>query len=369
MSPCLRTFHSDSPLELESGRRLESFDLAFESYGALNEERDNAILVCHGLTSDSHVARDQDCPDDRPGWWEEAVGPGKPFDTNKYFVVCSNVLGGCGGSSGPSSIGNTSGSNFGLRFPIVTVKDIVNAQARLADSLYIDSFHTVVGGCLGGFQTLEWMSGHPLRMRNAIVISATIRTTTHNLGLWEVVRQAIMRDPNFHGGDYYGKKAPTDGMGLAQMFGMMIWMDRKVMSERFGLKTIHENGPTYSLEPEFEFQAFLHRIGKNAANRFDPNSLIYLTKAMDYFDLTRNCETPKEVFAGGNFRSLLIGYSGDWRYPPGEMSEISHALSANSKPHEFQVLDSDFGHGAFIYDSEGALDVIRRFMASVEKNG
>ncbi len=369
MSPCVRIFHSDSPLELESGRRLESFELAFETYGALNEERDNAILVCHGLTSDSHVARHEECADDRPGWWDCAVGPDKPFDTNKFFVLCSNVLGGCGGSSGPSSTDKSSGSSFGLRFPIVTVKDIVNAQARLADSFNIESFHTVVGGCLGGFQALEWMSGHPLRVRNAIVISATMRTTTHNIGLWEVLRQAIMRDPNFQGGDYYGQKGPIDGMGLAQMFGMMIWMDRKVMTERFGLKIIHENGPQYSLEPEFEFQTFLHRIGENAANRFDPNSLIYLTKAMDYFDLSRNVGGSAEIFSGGNFRTLLVGYSRDWRYPPDEMREISQALSANDKPHELEILDSDFGHGAFIYDSEGALNVIRKFVASAEKNG
>lgn len=369
MSEGLRKFHSDRPLELESGRCLESFELAFETYGLLNEERDNAILICHGLTSDSHVARHEECPGDRPGWWDSAVGPDKTFDTKKYFVLCSNVLGGCGGSSGPSSMDQSTGSNFALRFPIVTIKDIVNAQARLADSFNIKSFHIVVGGCLGGFQALEWMSGHPTRIKNAIVISATMRTTTHNIGLWEVIRQAIMRDPNFEGGDYYGKKGPVSGMGLAQMFGMMIWMDRKVMTDRFGLKTIHDSGPKYSMEPDFEFQTFLHRIGENAANRFDPNSLIYLTKAMDYFDLTRNMQKPSEAFSGGDFRSLVIGYARDWRYSPEGMREISQTLFASNKSHEFEILDSDFGHGAFIYDSEGALNVIRRFMVSVEKNG
>jgi len=224
----------------------------------------------------------------------------------------------------------------------------------------------VVGGCFGGFQVLEWMRSYPRRIRNAIVISATPRTTTHNLGLWEVIRQAIMRDPDFNGGDYYGRKLPASGMGLAQMFGIMIWMDRKVMHDRFGLKLINVREPSYTLEPEFQFQAFVHNIGKNAVGRFDPNSLIYLTKAMDYFDLTRGGTSLSETFKNVACRTLLIGYRKDWRYPPEEMAEISEALSANRKPNELRTLDSHFGHGAFMYDSEGALEIIREFMLSAE---
>jgi homoserine O-acetyltransferase len=363
MNPSVKKFLHDRTFRLESGKSLLSFELAYETYGTLNKAGDNAILICHGLTSDSHVARLTNCAEHRPGWWDDAVGPGKPFDTEKYFVVCSNVLAGCAGSTGPSSIDQASGTHFGLNFPVITVRDMVNAQVLLADTLGIQNFHIVVGGCLGGFQALEWMSSHPDRISNAIVISATMKTTTHNLGLWEVIRQAIMRDPDFQGGAYYGKKHPVSGMGLAQMFGLMIWMDRKIMSERFDLRMVHEGPPEYKLDPEFEFQTFLHQIGERAASRFDPNSLIYLTKAMDYFDLTRNRASTSEIFTGGNFRSLLIGYSSDWRYPPDQMKEICLALSKNSKPCEFHVLDSNFGHGAFIYDSEGALSVIRRFIS------
>lgn len=359
----LRKFHSDEPLVLESGKSLQSLDVAYETWGTLNRARDNAILICHGLTSDSHVAGSEANPDARPGWWETAVGPGKPFDTSKYFVICSNVLGGCGGTSGPSSIDKASNAPYGLNFPVVTIPDMVNAQALLAKALGIETFDTVVGGCMGGFQTLQWMKSYPDRLGRAIVISATPRTTTHNLGLWEVIRQAIMRDPDFQGGHYYGKSLPASGMGLAQMFGIMIWMDRKIMNERFGLRMNHEKGPSYTMEPEFEFQTFMHRIGKNAINRFDPNSLIYLTKAMDYFDLTRGGSSLADTFAQVKFSTLLIGYSTDWRYPPEAMGEISKALIENGKHVELQVLDSNFGHGAFIYDSDGALDVIRQFMA------
>lgn len=366
MNHSLNKFSFDSPLELESGRILEGFDLVYETFGTLNTARDNAILICHGLTADAHVAGGDDFSNPKKGWWEAAVGSGKPFDTEKYFILCSNVLGGCGGSSGPSSIDRTRDAPYGLRFPIVTVRDMVNAQARLADVLGVETFHTAAGGCFGGFQVLEWMRSHPQRLRNSIVISATPRTTTHNLGLWEVIRQAIMRDPDFNGGDYYGKNLPASGMGLAQMFGIMIWMDRKVMAERFGLKLTHDKAPSFSLEPEFEFQSFIHKIGRDAVGRFDPNSLIYLTKAMDYFDLTRNGISLAKVFQNLQCRTLLIGYRTDWRYPPEEMAEISEALTENGKSNELRVLDSNFGHGAFMYDSAGALELIRGFMESSE---
>ena len=356
----------NSPTKLQSGKILDSFDIAYETYGNLNSAKDNAILICHGLTSDAHVAGEGDVAGSRKGWWKPAVGLDKPFDTNKHFVICSNVLGGCGGSTGPSSIDVATKTPYGLKFPVVTIGDMVNAQARLADRLGIDTFHTLVGGCFGGFQVLEWMRSYTRRIRNAIVISATPRTTTHNLGLWEVIRQAIIRDPDFNGGDYYGKKMPASGMALAQMFGIMIWMDRKVMRDRFGLKLTNDREPSYTLEPEFQFQAFIHDIGKNAVGRFDPNSLIYLTKAMDYFDLTHNRGSLAEVFRNLQCRTLLIGYRTDWRYPPEEMAEISEALSANRKPNELRVLDSNFGHGAFMYDSSGALNIIREFMATAE---
>ena len=366
MNPGLKIFSSDSRLQLESGGALEDFEIAYETYGTLNSARTNATLICHGLTSDSHVASHEENSGSKPGWWQAAVGRGKPLDTDKYFVICSNVIGGCGGSTGPSSIEASVGKPYGLRFPVVTVRDMVKAQARLADRRGIETFHAAAGGCFGGFQVLEWMRCYPERIRNAILISATPRTSTHNLGLWEVIRQAIIRDPDFNGGDYYGSRFPNSGLGLAQMFGLMIWMDRRVMQSRFGLRLIEGREPSYTLEPEFEFQAFIRKIGENAAGRFDPNSLIYLTKAMDYFDLTRGGANLSEILKNVVCRTLLIGYQTDWRYPPQEMAEISDALTMNQKPNQLEVLASNFGHGAFIYDSQGTLEIIREFMLSAE---
>lgn len=357
-------FHCSERLLLESGRVLDGFEIAYETYGSLNRYKDNAILICHGLTADAHVAGRHAIEDSRPGWWDSAVGPGRVFDTERYFVICSNVLGGCGGSTGPSSRDPERGVPYGLRFPVLTVRDMVQAQAGLADRLGIKRFHTVVGGCFGGFQVLEWMNAFPERVMNTIVISSAHRTSTHNLGLWEVVRQAIMRDPNFNGGDYYGRELPISGMGLAQMFGMMIWMSPEIMQTRFGLSFVDDKEPSYSLKPDFAFQAFLHKVGRHAADRFDPNSLLYLTKASDYFDLSRGRESLAEAFAGCRCRTLLVSYRSDWRYPPEEMELIRMAMADNGLPVEHHVMNSDFGHGAFMYDSRGVLRCISEFQES-----
>ncbi len=356
------TMSFSEPLLLQSGRELPEFKIAYETYGSLNRSRNNAILVCHGLTADAHAAGKHSELDKRLGWWDTAIGPGKAVDTERYFVVCSNVIGGCGGSTGPASIVPGTGRPYGLRFPVVTIRDMVDAQARVVDGLGIEQFHTVVGGCMGGFQVMEWMARYPQRLARAIIISATPRTTTHNLGLWEVFRQAIMRDPNFNCGDYYDAEGPCSGFGLAQMFGMMVWMSREVMADRFGLRLIEGKDLSYSLEPEFAFQAFLHQVGANAGTRFDANSLIYLTKAMDYFDMSRGRGSLAEAFEQTTAKTLLVSYASDWRYPPPEMDEIRVALEANRLKVQHTTLESDFGHGAFTYDSEGIVQVIESFI-------
>lgn len=353
----------DVRLPLESGRVLEGFELAYETYGTLNGGRTNAILICHGLTANAHAAGLHSYLDDCPGWWDAAIGPGKPFDTDRYFVVCSNVLGGNGGSTGPASPDPTNKKPYGLRFPVMTIGDMVAAQVHLADRLGIRQFSCVAGGCMGGFQVMEWMSRHPERLSSAIVISATPSISAHSLGLWEVIRQAIMRDPHFNGGDYYEGERPNLGMGLTAMFGMMIWMSPEVMTKRFGLKLAGgRQKPSYSLEPEFEIQEFLHTIDLNARNRLDANSLIYLTKAMDYFDLRRGRKALSEAFSGLKARTLLVSYRSDWRYPPEEVDEIRAVLEESGLPVHHAVLDSPFGHGSFIYDSAGVGERIRDFL-------
>jgi homoserine O-acetyltransferase len=355
----------DEPLALEGGASLPSFEIAYETYGDLDANGGNAILVCHGLTADQRVAA-ADPSDRKPGWWQSAVGPGAALDTDRYFVVSANVLGGFGGTSAPASIDPQTGRPYGLRFPIVTIGDMVQAQAKLAGRLGIDRFHAVVGGCMGGFLTLEWMVRFPDRVRNAIVISATARTSTHNVALWEVMREAIRRDPNWRNGDYYDGEPPRSGLALLAMFGALYWMDRATLAQRFGLRRIAGQEPTFSFAPEFEIEAFLHRIGGNVSDRLDANALLYLTRAIDYFDLTRGKQSLSQALAGARARTLLVSYRADWRYPSEEMEEINQALRAHGLSCRHVTLDSPFGHGGFLYDFSSLDPVIREFLATAE---
>lgn len=353
----------DKPLLLDCGHSLKRFELAYETYGKLNHEKDNAILICHTGTSNAHAAGRYAKDDPNPGWWDVAIGPARPFDTDRMFVVCSNILGGSGGSTGPSSIDPDTGRPYGLRFPVVTIGDMVVAQARLADRLGIERFHAIAGGSTGGKQVLEWIVRYPNRLSNAIIISSTPRTTAHNLGLWEVMRRAIMLDPAWNGGDYYDGEPPRRGLALVSMFGIMTWMSREIMEKRFGLRLAKGSEPTYTLEPEFAIQQFLAKLEHNAHKRFDANSAIYISKAIDYFDLTRGREDLSEAFLGFTGRTLLVSYRSDWRYPPEEVDQIRVALEKIGLFVKHKILDSDFGHGAFIYDAKGVGRSIQRFLA------
>lgn len=357
------TAEFDEPLPLESGGLLKRFSLAYESYGVLDSSRGNAILICHTGTSNAHAAGPPTREDPFPGWWDSTIGPGKPFDTDKYYVLCSNIIGGCGGSTGPSSPDPETGRPYGMRFPIVTIDDMVRAQVRLADRLGIEKFRVIAGGSTGGEQVLQWMASHPTRLDAALVITSTPRTTAHNLGLWEVIRRAIMLDPNWNGGDYYGKEPPRAGLALGSMIGMMTWMSRDVMKQRFGLRLVEGTQPRYTHQPEFAIQAFVSGLGRNAGERLDANTAIYVSKAIDYFDLSRGHADLSEAFRGLKARTLLVSYRSDWRYPPEEMDEIRLALEKVGVPVEHLTLESNFGHGAFIYDAEGVGRLIRRFLA------
>ncbi|MBI4799477.1 MAG: homoserine O-acetyltransferase [Desulfarculus sp.] len=354
----------EEPLALTSGACLPGgFQIAYECYGRLSPQADNAILVCHGLTANAHAAGRHAAEDPKPGWWDQAIGPGRPLDTERFCVVCSNLLGGCGGSSGPASPHPQDGRPWALRWPVLTIADMVDAQARLADRLGIERWRAVVGGCMGGFQVLEWLARYPARVDDALAISTSARVSAHTLALWEVVREAIRRDPDFQDGDYYGGPAPLAGMGLGTMFGMMIWMSRQVMGMRFGLRLTQGHEPRYSLEPEFAIQAFFQQVAQGGARGFDPNSLIYLTKAMDFFDLSRGRPSLAQAFAGGRSRVLLVSYDSDWRYPPEDSEELRQAMAAAGLVAEHLVLHSEFGHGAFIYDSDGVGRAMAEFLA------
>lgn len=353
----------DDPLVLESGKRLDSYVIGYEMYGALNAEADNAILVCHGLTHSCHAAGVHKEDDLRPGWWDAMIGPGKLLDTDQYCVICANCLGSCFGSSGPSSIDPDTGKPYGLHFPVVTIGDSVRAHKRLAERLGIAKFKSVIGGCMGGFVALDWMVRYPEMVGSAVVISATEQASAHTLALWEVMRQTIMADPEFKDGDYYDGPGPCKHMGLTSMFGMMIWMSRDIMAEKYGRKLI-AGERKFTLEPEYEVQGLFKKILDNAGGGIDPNALIYLTRTMDYFDLPAQGDL-KTQFGPVTCPTLLVSYDTDWRYPPEEMDAMGKVMREAGVPVEHVTLSSPYGHGAFHCDAQGMATELIRFLSAL----
>jgi homoserine O-acetyltransferase len=353
-----RTITLPDPLPVQCGAVLSPVEIAYETYGELNPSRSNAVLICHGLTADHHAVSRRE----RPGWWDKAIGPGRALDTDRYCIISSNALGSFGGSSGPASIDPRTGRPYGMRFPFITIADMADAQVRFADALGIDRFHAVIGGCMGGFQVLEWMRRHPDRHKRAVVISATPRTSTHTIALWHVMREAIRGDPDWRGGDYYDGTPPRSGIALMAMFGALFWMDRATLAERFGLRTIGNRPLSCGFSPEFEIEGFLERVGTNAVGRLDANALIYLTRAMDYFDIARGCRNLVQAMAPVRTPTLFISYTGDWRYPSDEIEEMHRALQAAGGASTHAVLNSAWGHGGFLQEPEKLQPLFRSFL-------
>jgi homoserine O-acetyltransferase len=353
-----------APLELTSGATLPEFTIAYESYGRLNADASNAILVCHGLTGDAHAAGRRNAADPKPGWWDAVIGPGRMLDTGEYFVVCSNVLGGCDGSTGPASIDPGSGRPYGASFPVLTIADMVAAQRRLIDDLGISRLHAVIGGCMGGFQVYEWARTYPERVGRAIAISATAQTSAHTLALWRVLRNAIVDDPSYNGGDYYRSGAPLAGMARGMAMATLIWMDRAMWEDKFGRALADREAYSYSLATDFAAERFLEQVEASVSARFDPNSLLFLTRAMDYFDLERGYPDLSAALAAVSCEVLLISYRRDWRYPPADVDLVRRALTANGGDVEHCILNSRVGHGAFIYDPASLVPVVQRFLTT-----
>ncbi|MEM8852865.1 MAG: homoserine O-acetyltransferase [Pseudomonadota bacterium] len=346
------------PLPLTCGRTLP-VEVVFNTYGTLSPARDNAVLVLHGLTGDHHAAGPPRADGGKPGWWDAAIGPGKALDTDALCVVCPNVIGGAA-STGPSSLDPATGKAYALTFPVVTVADMVAAQIKLADALQIARFHTVIGGCFGGFQVLEWLAQAPDRVDRAVVISATAKTSAHNTALWAVLRAAIMSDPAFKDGQY-GTEQPASGIGLLAMTGALFWMSRETLENRFGTRTVDGKAPRYTLDTDFTVEDFLDRVRQNAASgHLDANSLIYLTRAIDYFDMARDHGSLRTAFEGVRAPVLLVSYASDWRYPAEEMAEIAAAMPDGTVQHE--VLESPLGHGAFIYEFQTLAPLLKAFV-------
>jgi homoserine O-acetyltransferase len=350
-----------SPLVLEGGETLPSLTLAYETYGRLNRDRNNAINVCHALSGDAHVAGIHE-GDEKSGWWDAVIGPGKALDTDRYFVICSNVLGGCKGSTGPSSINPETGKPYGTKFPVITIRDMVRAQKLLIDHLGISQLYAVVGGSMGGMQVLQWTVTYPDLMRKAVVIAASGYSTPQQIAFNEVGRKAIISDPNWNNGDYYGKALPAHGLALARMVGHITYLSNESMHERFGRALQGKDRIGFDFSTDFKVESYLHHQGDTFTRRFDANSYLYITKAIDYFDLTKDGSLSTGL-SGVKAAFLVISVSSDWLYPPYQSQEIVSALAANEAEVHYCEIRSNYGHDAFLLESGQLNYIMGKFLS------
>jgi homoserine O-acetyltransferase len=365
----VKTKYMDIPTEghkilLDSGKMFGPVRIAYETYGKLNTERDNAILITCGFSADAHAAGVHSADDKKPGWWNDMIGPGKAFDTNKYFVICSNVLGGCKGSTGPSSINPKTGQPYGLDFPIISIWDMVECQRHLIDYLGIDKLLCVAGGSMGGMQVLGWMTKYPTRIQSAIPIAVCVKHTPQQIALNEVGRQAIMADVNWDKGSYYGKKIPAKGLAVARMLGHITYMSNFSMSNKFGRQRKGNGKPFKFDAADFEVEHYLHYHGDNFVRRFDANSYLYLTKAMDNFDPTRG-KPLQEVFAGVKAKVLVVAFSSDWLYPSSQSKEIVKACKLSGVEVSYCEINSQHGHDTFLLETKEESHLVMHFLNRV----
>ncbi len=346
----VRVVKQDKPLKLECGKRLAPIDAAYETYGALNEAGDNGVLICHALSGDAHAAGRNSPEDRKPGWWDVMVGPGKSIDTNKYFVICSNFLGGCSGTTGPGSTNPATGKPYGLDFPIITISDMVKVQKLLLDTLGIKQLLAVIGGSIGGMQVLQWAISYPDFVKAAIPIATTTHLGAQSIAFDAVGRNAILADPNFGGGQYTADKGPDKGLGIARMIGHITYLSEQGMREKFGRELRNSKNYSYDLNSEFAVETYLDYKGQSFVERFDANSYLYITKAADYFDLKKGQGSLKKAFANISCRFLVISFASDWLFTPAQSEEIVNSLSAADKDVSYCDIDSPSGHDAFLLE-------------------
>ena len=363
-----QTLHVDQPLALASGRQLQQYDLIYETYGSLNSQRSNAILICHALSGDHHAAGYHSMDDRKPGWWDNCIGPGKPIDTNRFFVVCPNNLGGCKGSTGPVSNNPKTGKPYGPDFPIITVPDWVTSQTRLADALGIEQWAAIVGGSLGGMQALQWTIDYPDRVKHAVIIAAAPKLSTQNIAFNEVARQAIMADPEFHAGHYYEHNViPRRGLMLARMLGHITYLSEDEMRAKFG-RELREGKLNFGFDVDFQIESYLRYQGKSFVERFDANTYLLMTKALDYFDPASAYDNDLgKALENVSAHFLLMSFTSDWRFPPSRSREIIKSLLDNNKPVSYAEIESSTGHDAFLLPIPYYLAMFNTYMKHVAK--
>ncbi|MCA1646271.1 MAG: homoserine O-acetyltransferase [Chloroflexi bacterium] len=384
-----QTQHLDlpSPLPLDSGRTLEHVHIAYEAYGRLSSAKDNVILVCHALSGDAHAAGWSDDPeapsavdgfraDERGikprgglGWWDGMIGPGKAFDTDRYYVLCTNLIGSCRGSTGPGSVDPATGAPYGPDFPVITVGDMVRAEKGFLDALGIKSLLATAGGSLGGMQALEWSVAYPDRVRAAVSIASTARLGSQGLAWNAIARNAIMADPAWRGGNYYASgQTPLAGVGVARMVGHVTYLSAESMREKFDRRLQDRDHYSFTLtEPDFAIESYLRHQAETFARRFDANSYLYISRALTYFDLARDhgAGSLQRALADVSARYLLISFSSDWLYPPGDSQELEAALRANHKQVEHHLIEANYGHDSFLLEEARQAPIIAAFLEEV----
>jgi len=363
-SPFVR-FGPDEALLLDSGHRLDHLQIAYQTYGTLNADKSNAILVCHALTGDQHVASTHPVTG-KPGWWSDMVGSGKPIDTDRYFVICVNVLGGCMGTTGPASTDPQTGEAYALNLPVITVRDMVRAQAKLLDRLGIETLFSVAGGSMGGMQVLQWAATYPDRVFSALPIAAAARHSSQNIAFHEVGRQAVMADPEWRGGRYLREgTSPKKGLAVARMAAHITYLSDDALHRKFGRNLQDRDKPTFGFDADFQIESYLRHQGMTFVDRFDANSYLYLTRAMDYFDLAADFDGRlASAFKGTRTRFCVVSFTSDWLFPTVENKAVVRALNAAAASVSFVEIETDRGHDAFLLDEPELYGTIRGFLSS-----
>ena len=361
----LARFGEDRPLRLDSGHVLEPLTIAYQTYGTLDARKANAVLVCHALSGDQHVANIHPVTG-KPGWWDRMVGPGKPSDTERYFGICANVVGGCMGTTGPSSINPATGRPYALDLPVITVRDMVRAQAMLLDHLEIPDLFCVIGGSMGGMQVLQWAASYPERVFSTIPIATAAKHSSQNIAFHEVGRQAVMADPDWCQGNYILKsKNPRKGLAVARMAAHITYMSEEALSRKFGRNLQDRDNVTFGFDADFQVESYLRYQGMTFVDRFDANSYLYMTRAMDYFDLAADYGgVLANAFAGIGTRFCLVSFTSDWLFPTEGNRQVVHALNAAGANVSFVEIESDKGHDAFLLEEPELAATIRGFLGA-----
>ncbi len=357
---------SDTALKLDGGAELSPVDVAYETYGTLADDASNAVLICHALTGDQYVASPHPATG-KPGWWSRIIGPGKMLDTDKYFVICSNVLGSCMGTTGPASINPETDEPWGLTFPVITIRDMVRVQAALLDALGIDKLMLVIGGSMGGMQVLEWLTTYPEKLHSACILASAARHTAQNIAFHEVGRQAVMADPNWNHGRYYSaREAPAKGLSVARMTAHITYLSEDALTQKFGRNLQEREEVTFGFDADFQVESYLRHQGSTFVDRFDANSYLYITRAMDYLDIPGRFDgrLADAFMSARDVRCCVISFTSDWLYPTVENKRIVHALNAAGVPVSFAEIETAFGHDSFLLEV-GEMDrMLEGFLAT-----